>query len=187
LARGAAEEEVDRPRRVRRTGDRASPLPKIDPPLLARIGPPVDSVERLVSLLRESWSTIEGHTPMVEADLDRAVVQAKRFSAAVAARENNANRAPALETRLRVVSRLIRLYDALLRMVTYVRWRQDDVDQFVPSLWATRGRRARTQRGIDPNVDDPAVDPVVDPVIDAGEPQTPAGPVPNNGGAPFTA
>ena len=142
----------------------------------------VDSVERLVSLLRESWSTIEGHTPMVEADLDRAVVQAKRLSATIAGRENGANRAPALETRLRVVSRLMRLYDSLLRMVTYVRWRQDDAEQFVPSLWATRGRRARTPRGLDPNADAP-----VDPSSDAGDPRSLAGPVPINGTGPFTA
>ena len=139
----------------------------------------VDSVERLVSLLRESWATLGGHTPLVEADLDRAVVLAKRLSAAVAARDNGVARAPALETRLRVISRLLRLYDELRRMMTYLRWRQGDVDLFAPSLWASRGRRSRAQRGGDPNL----ADPTDDPTLDAGGPASPA--VPTNGGGPF--
>jgi hypothetical protein len=85
-------------------------------------------------------------------------------------------RAAAAELRVRALSQLIHLYDAILQMMTYLRWKQGDIDTIMPSLWAGRGgRKART------------TDDTEDPVIDAGEPQSPVGPVPNNGGAPFTA
>ena len=140
----------------------------------------VDSVERLVSLLREDWDKLAPHTPLTAADLDRAVVLAKSLSAAVAARDNGVHRAPALETRIRVLSRLMRLYDALRRMMTYLRWEQDDVDQLAPSLWASRGRRGRSRNDVDPNPRNPALD-------DDGGPATPIPPSPVNGGAPFTS
>ncbi len=140
----------------------------------------VDSVERLVSLLREDWDRLAPHTPLKVAELDRAVVLAKSLSAAVAARDNGVHRAPAIETRIRVLSKLMRLYDALRRMMTYLRWEQDDVDQLVPSLWASRGRRTRSRNDVDPNPRTPALD-------DDGEPSTPVPPSPVNGGAPFTS
>jgi hypothetical protein len=140
----------------------------------------VDSVERIVSLLREDWDRLAPHTPLVAAELDRAVVLAKSLSAAVAARDNGVHRAPAAETRIRVLSKLMRRYDALRRMMTYLRWEQDDVDQLVPSLYASRGRRGRSRNDVDPNNRNPALD-------DDGGPATPVPPSPINGGAPFTS
>ncbi len=61
-------------------------------------------------------------------------------------------------------------------MMSYLRWHQDDVDAFAPSLWASRGRRARTQNGTNDDLD-------VDTDDDGPSPATPS---PNNGGAPFT-
>ena len=111
----------------------------------------VDSVERLVSMLRDDWDKLAPHTPLKVAELDRAVVLAKSLSAAVAARDNGVHRAPAAEMRIRVLSKLMRLYDALRRMMTYLRWEQDDIDQLVPSLYASRGRRTRSRDDVDPN------------------------------------
>jgi hypothetical protein len=140
----------------------------------------VDSVERLVSLLRDDWDRLAPHTPLTAAELDRAVVLAKSLSAAVAARDNGVYRAPALETRIRALSKLTRLYDALRRMMTYLRWEQDDIDQLVPSLYASRGRRTRSRNDVDPNGRNPALD-------DDAEPTTPIPPSPINGGQPFTS
>lgn len=136
----------------------------------------IGSVLVLVFVLRERWSEIKDHTPLTEADLDRAESNALHMSAVLGSRDNKAVRAAAAELRVRALSKLIHLYDAILQMMTYLRWKQGDIDVIMPSLWAGRGgRKART-------TDDSG-----DPVIDVAEPQSPAGPVPNNGGAPFVA
>jgi hypothetical protein len=136
----------------------------------------IHSVLVLVFVLREQWPQIEDHTPLTAADLDRAATNAQHMQVALGNRDNNVNRAPAAELRLRALSRLIHLYEEIRRMMSFLRWYEDDVDTIVPSLWAGRGgRKARSQ-------DDGG-----SPVIDDGEPQSPTGPVPNNGGAPFTA
>jgi hypothetical protein len=135
----------------------------------------IGSVLVLVCVLREHWAQIKDYTPLTEDDLARIEGNAHRLSAALESRESNAARAAAAELRVRALSKLIHLYEAILRMMTYLRWYQGDVDVIMPSLWAGRGRRAR------------AADDGENPAIDADEPQSPAGPVPNNGGAPFTA
>jgi hypothetical protein len=139
----------------------------------------IDSVEILVAVLREHWGTIEGHTPITAAQLDRAVALAKRLSKALGERDNGVLRAPSIETRVRVLSLLVHTYEELRRMMSYVRWHQDDVDLFAPSLWANRGRRARTRNGPNGGANGPP--------IDAEDPGAPAAPGPNNGGPPFTA
>ena len=139
----------------------------------------IDSVEILVAVLRERWDALQGHTPITAAQLERAVAMAKRLSKALGERENGVKRAPSVETRIRVLSLLVHTYKKLRRMMSYLRWHQDDVDLFAPSLWANRGRRARTRNGFGGNADGPA--------IDAEEPTAPATPMPFIGGPPFTS
>ena len=139
----------------------------------------IDSVEILVAVLRERWDALQGHTPITAAQLERAVAMAKRLSRALGERENGVKRAPSVETRIRVLSLLVHTHEELRRMMSYLRWHQDDVDLFAPSLWANRGRRARTRNGFGGNADGPA--------IDAEEPTAPAAPMPFNGGPPFTS
>lgn len=57
-------------------------------------------------------------------------------------------------------------------MVMYLRFRQDDADDLVPSLYARRGRRRNSGANQDALPED------------TGTP--PSGPVPNNGGPAFT-
>jgi hypothetical protein len=146
-------------------------------------------------VLREHWSRIEEHTPLTESDLDRAESIAQRLSAALGDRDNGVLRAPAAELRTRAVSKLVRHYEELRRMMTFVRWYQDDVDSITPSLWAARGRKSRSQsRGTEPGGTEPGgtepggTEPGgtdTPPVV--VEPAPPVAPQPNNGGGPFTS
>lgn len=93
---------------------------------------------------------------------------------ALTIRQTGSARAAAAELRVRALSLLVREYEELRRMVTYVRWFEGDADTFVPSLYAGRGGRR------------PKEDTEV--VTDTDTPVTPfPGPVPNNGGGPFTS
>ena len=85
-----------------------------------------------------------------------------------------------MELRARALSRLVRVYEELRRMMTFLRWHQDDVHAITPSLWANRGRRGRA-RDVEPEPK-PSDDDVV-----PDAPGGPFAPSPNNGGPPFTA
>lgn len=127
----------------------------------------------LVQTLRANWSSVTGRSPLTLADLDHAEVVARRMSEALGDREHGVSRAPAAELRARALSKLVALYEETRRMMTYLRWYQDDADTIVPSLWANRGRRGRGRR------EDDQAD-------DTDTPFTPvSGPVPNNGGPAF--
>ena len=141
----------------------------------------IRSVLLLVFVLREHWAQIKSHTPITEADLDRAEATAQRMSTALGDRDIGVGRAPAVELRSRAISKLTRTYEELRRMMTYVRWYQDDVDEITPSLWAMRSRKSRSANDGSNGTDNPAIDPTVD----ADAPPPPATPSPNNGGSPF--
>ncbi len=134
----------------------------------------------VIAVLRESWSKIAGHTPVVPADLDRADEVCSRMATALSTRQTGMLRAAAAETRVRALSLLVREYELVRRMVTFVRWFEGDADRIMPSLYAGRGGR-RTRA----NDDAPESDVDTDVVDDAVTPV--AGPVPNNGGGPFTS
>jgi hypothetical protein len=116
----------------------------------------------LVALLREQWSTIEEHTPIKKADLDRTEEKATRMLTTLGEREQGATRVPAAEMRLRALTDLVRRYDEVRRMVSYLRWREGDADDIAPSLYARRaGRRDTTdQAPVPPTPEAPAA-PVV--------------------------
>ncbi|MFN9809158.1 MAG: hypothetical protein ACK6CU_05930 [Deltaproteobacteria bacterium] len=144
--------------------------------------PSITSTLVLVSLFREHWAVVAGKTPLREADLDRAERKAKRMLALLNEREQGSTRLAAADLRSRAVSMLIRQYGEVRRMLTYVRWWNDDADQIAPSLWS--GRRGKNRKEV--------VEPVTPPVVDEdGEPSEPVvttgTPSPVNGGGPFAA
>ncbi len=134
----------------------------------------LSSLLGVINVLRESWPSIQAKTPIVIADLDRADAIASRMSTALTTRQSGTARLAAAETRVRALSLLVREYELVRRMVSFLRWFEGDADTFVPSLYAGRGgRRVKDEE---------------DDVIDTDTPVTPVpGPVPNNGGGPFTA
>ena len=131
----------------------------------------------LIYVLREQWAAIEAYTPLTMADLKRAEAVAKKLSSAINIRDNGVVRVPAVELRSRAGTKLVRTYEELRRKMSYLRWYHGDVDMLIPSLWANRGRKARSN--------DDGVDIDIDTDSDTDGP-SPATPSPNNGGAPFT-
>lgn len=123
----------------------------------------------VIEVFRDVWPSVEGETPVKLADLAAADALAARMADAMAKKSLGALRASAVETRTRAMSLLIREYEELRRMVTFVRWFEGDYDRLVPSLYAGRGGRGKK--------DEPAND----------EDLPVSGPVPNNGGPAFTS
>lgn len=143
------------------------------------------SVLVLVSLLREAWPRIAAHTPLTTADIDAAERVAQQMTTALARRDHGVNRVPAAELRARALSLLIDRYDEARRMMTFLRWHQDDADSIVPSLWAARGRgKSRNDAAV--VTDDPSTPaPVVSDGPNAPAPTPAADPVAPGG--PFTS
>jgi hypothetical protein len=109
----------------------------------------LQSVLVLVSLFRELWPVLQHHTHLKLTHLDAAELAAQQMTTTIALRDYGVHRIAATDLRNRALTKLIRDYDAIRRMVTYVRWEEKDVDDLVPSFWAAargRKRRAKPQR-----------------------------------------
>lgn len=131
----------------------------------------------LISLFRERWEHIKERTPQTLEELDAAEARAQALLRLLDEREQGSTRLPAAEMRARALSRLIHTYGEVRRMLTYVRWWEEDADELAPSLWSNR-RKGRP----------PAVDPVevaTPPVVDPSVPVLPP-PVDPNSSGPFT-
>jgi hypothetical protein len=104
----------------------------------------VTSTLVLVSLFRERWGALSGKTPVTAQEIDAIEKRAQRMLQRINEREQGSSRLPAAELRVRALSRLIRTYGEVRRMLTYVRWWEEDADTIAPSLWANRRARGRT-------------------------------------------
>jgi hypothetical protein len=98
----------------------------------------------LATLLRENWAQISGKTALQLSELDRADVLGKQLTDAVGAREQ----APAVTAEVAVQRQrnftvFSRTYDQVRRVISYLRWNEDDVDSIAPSLYAGRGGSRR--------------------------------------------
>ena len=142
----------------------------------------VTSTLVLVALFREHWSAVAGRTPLTLADLDRIERNAQQMLQRLNEREQGSTRLPAVELRARALSMLVRTYGEVRRMLTYVRWWQEDVDSIAPSLWAGRRQRSRNEV-VTPPGEGEVVDPSVPVTPVTPDAPLPAGPV--NGGGPF--
>jgi hypothetical protein len=132
---------------------------------------------QLIAAFRTNWATLEPVTHVTIAELDEAEQLAKRFLLALGEREQGPmSTSVSADVQKRAYTKFVDTWDLVRRAIVFLRWGKGDADTLAPSLWAGRGgRKARTAGDGE------------DPVIDDGEPQSPVGPVPNNGGAPFTA
>jgi hypothetical protein len=139
----------------------------------------IDSTFVLLSLVRSLWPTIEPKTLLTLDDLERIQGKARALLDRVNRREQRATRMAARDLRARALTLLVRTYDELRRMLTFVRWAQDDADAIAPSLYARRGRGKRVVSESDPS------DEGLDPTTPAPTPIVIEGP--NNGGGPFVS
>ena len=96
----------------------------------------------LVRMLRERWSDIKGKSAIQTEELDEAEQLFERITLAYAERSQQPVRAAAAaDDRTRAYSLLVDAYDQARRAISYVRWEENDVDKFAPSLWSGRGGR----------------------------------------------
>jgi len=152
----------------------------------------------LVNLFRASWGDVAGKCAISEADLALATTLSQRIFKGVAVRERNqAISAQSAVLRQRAYSLLFNGYDEIRSIVSFLRWKQGDADDFAPSLFA--GRRSGRRDGTPDEQDAPAtpggavapgggsVAPVAGGTAQpaspfASEPAVPAG---HQGGSPF--
>lgn len=138
----------------------------------------VDSLQVVIAVLRERWPQFEGNTPLTRANLDAAETVAMRMTHAMSQRGLNASEVSASDLRLRALSKLIRTYEEVRRMVTFYRWFEGDADTITPSFYAGRGGRKAGSSDEDVSRDD-------GPSTDEPVPTPPPTPSPINGGPPF--
>lgn len=92
----------------------------------------------LSALYREAWSRIKNKTVAEIEEVDRASTLGHQLQSLLAVRESGAAEGSAdeiEERRARAFSLLQKAYDETLRAVTYLRWRDGDVEAFAPSLF----------------------------------------------------
>jgi hypothetical protein len=98
----------------------------------------------LCAMLRDHWSAVAGRTGVQPSELDRAEILADRLATAVALRDQGAAAtSEAAELRVRAFTRFVKAYDQARRVLTFLRWNEDDVDTVIPSLYAGRGGRRK--------------------------------------------
>lgn len=103
-------------------------------------------VTSLVGLFRKNWEAIASKSPITEASLIEAEDLALRMMVAIGVK----GRAPetisaASLTRRKALTLFVRAYDEVRRGVTFLRWYQDDVESFTPSLAPNKSRRTETK------------------------------------------
>lgn len=105
----------------------------------------------LARVARESWAALEGRSHVTEEKIARA----ERVAAALWHAVSDLERAPvatsaAADHRRRALTLLVRAYDELQRVVAFLRWDEDDVEEITPSLYGPRSRRPSKNDTEDP-------------------------------------
>jgi hypothetical protein len=104
----------------------------------------VSDVFILVEVFKGNWSAVEGKTPITPAALQNAGNLGLDLLAAVGQKDQGPVLiGEATLTRQRAFTLLVRTYEDTRRAVQYVRGKQGDADEIIPSLYAGRGPRRR--------------------------------------------
>ncbi len=105
----------------------------------------------LCSILRDHWSAIEGKTTIQRADLDEAEETANELAIGFALKEQGPAAASAASAqRQRAYTLFVNAYDDARRALSYLRWRQEDVESIAPSLYTGRGGRGTPSSEVKP-------------------------------------
>ena len=93
----------------------------------------------LAQLLRSNWDKISSRTAIGGEDLDRAELVGDRLMNAISDRAIAPGALAAVsEQRQRNFTLLVNAYDQVRRAITFLNWKEDDVDELAPSLYAGR-------------------------------------------------
>ncbi len=144
----------------------------------------------LARLFRDEWKNLSSKSAVTEGELSQAETVARRVLQAISTREQQAEEAArSALVRQRAYSLVFREYEAIRRVVFFLRWEQEDAESFAPSLFA--GRRAPHRDRPQPANGAPAGGAGASPV--ASPPAAPAAPADKGvevpaghmGGSPF--
>lgn len=106
-----------------------------------------------MNVLRANWDRIEGKCATTKAELDRAAALSSALIQAVGLREQgDSELGDVAEMRARAYSVFVGTYHEVRRAVAYLRGSESDVDSIIPSLYASRARRAKKAK--EPLVED---------------------------------
>jgi hypothetical protein len=96
----------------------------------------------LSAMVRDVWPSLGGKTTLQMAELDQAETLGDRLLTAVGHREQGpAVVATSAENRQRAFTLFIHAYDNVRRVVTFLRWDEEDVEEIAPSLYGKPTRR----------------------------------------------
>jgi hypothetical protein len=96
-------------------------------------------VRRLSSIFKAAWPQIEGSVGLKSSELVEVDRIALKLAATVAHRTVSPEQmAATTDIRQRMFTLFYQTYDQIRRSVGFLRWNEDDADDFVPSLYAGR-------------------------------------------------
>lgn len=105
-----------------------------------------DDLDKLSLVLRDSWSAIEGKSPLTKEEIEKGRVLGKKLADAAAKRDKApAVAGPALDDRARAFTLFVRTWDEIRAAVQYVRHKQGDADRIAPSLYAGRNTHPKKE------------------------------------------
>jgi hypothetical protein len=116
----------------------------------------------LASILRDNWDKVSTKTAITLADLDQAELIGDQLVNAVGLREETpASVAEISLQRQRNFTLFLKAYDEVRRAISFLRWKEDDVERIAPSLYSGRGNsNARKKIGdTQPGTDQPVPHP----------------------------
>ena len=101
------------------------------------------------NIMRDAWPTIKGKTALTAEEVQRAKDVGERLVRAAGLREQGpAVLAEVARIRQQVLTLLVKSYDEVRRAISFLRWKEDDVETIAPSLY---GGRTRKQPSTDAN------------------------------------
>ncbi len=112
--------------------------------------------------LTDSLPAVEEESAIQATELERAMLLSARILRSLGLREQSpgASRA-ASNMRARAFTLLVSAYENARRAISYLRWKEGDVDAIIPSLYANRGggrRRAAPDAEAEPGEESPSQD-----------------------------
>ncbi len=134
---------------------------------------------RLVDMLKERWEEVHANSGVKQTELEEAARLFQLITEQNAERNKQTTAASsANDDRVRAYTLLVHAYDEVRRAVSYVRWKEGDVDKIVPSLFATRRKGAASEEEqtgdpVEPVTTQPLpqpASPVVSPPVEIGMP-----------------
>ncbi len=104
----------------------------------------------LAGLLRDNWQKIATKTATTSDDLDQAELIGDQLVNAVGTREQTPSSvADITEQRQRNFTLFLNAYDEVRRAITFLRWKEDDLESVAPSLYSGRGNSNARKKGGD--------------------------------------